>query len=152
MYVAMTRAEEKLFLFSASSRRVYGTLMGQRPSRFLSELEGTIERIEPEEESLPSRNFGEKDTQGGFANPGLKAAYDLQRSKIRRMVQERKKREKQVLSSPFRVGDKVIHRKFGRGTVVSVLPAKDGDELTVAFEKKGIKRLSSTLAPLKKES
>lgn len=152
MYVAMTRAEEKLFLFSASSRRVYGTLMGQRPSRFLSELEGTIERIEPEEESFPSRKFGEKDTQGGFANPGLKAAYDLQRSKIRRMVQERKKREKQVLSSPFRVGDKVIHRKFGRGTVVSVLPAKDGDELTVAFEKKGIKRLSSTLAPLKKES
>ena len=158
MYVAMTRAEEKLYLYSASSRRVYGTFLGQRPSRFIGDLEDTIEITQREEEDAPSSSrVGERPSwetgpMGGFSNPGLKAAYDLQRSKIRRMVQERKRREESALTGSYRVGDKVVHRKFGRGTVVSVTPARDGDELTIAFDQKGIKRLSASLAPLKKES
>lgn len=38
-YVAITRAEEKLFLTRAISRRIYGRVEYNEPSRFLIELE-----------------------------------------------------------------------------------------------------------------
>ncbi|HPI77614.1 MAG TPA: hypothetical protein PLK80_12850, partial [bacterium] len=46
----------------------------------------------------------------------------------------------------FRAGDKVEHKVFGTGRVVSF----KGDEICVAFENIGIKRLSARYAPLVK--
>ncbi len=39
--------------------------------------------------------------------------------------------------SPFTVGDRVFHMKFGNGDVVAV----DGNKLTIAFDKAGEKRV-----------
>jgi DNA helicase-2/ATP-dependent DNA helicase PcrA len=39
--------------------------------------------------------------------------------------------------SPFAIGDRVFHQKFGNGDVVSV----EGNKLTVAFDKAGEKRV-----------
>jgi DNA helicase-2/ATP-dependent DNA helicase PcrA len=39
--------------------------------------------------------------------------------------------------SPFRIGDRVFHMKFGNGDVVAV----DGNKLTIAFDKAGEKRV-----------
>ncbi|MCD8294220.1 MAG: hypothetical protein LUE27_03080, partial [Clostridia bacterium] len=44
----------------------------------------------------------------------------------------------------YYAGMKVLHRKFGVGTVVSV----KGNSLYVAFDKIGVKELSASLAPL----
>jgi DNA helicase-2/ATP-dependent DNA helicase PcrA len=44
-------------------------------------------------------------------------------------------------------GDKVEHPVFGPGTVVS----SQGDILTIAFSKAGLKKLSASIAPLKKK-
>jgi len=46
----------------------------------------------------------------------------------------------------FKDGDRVEHEVFGSGLIIS---AKD-DELTVAFSKAGLKKLSASIAPLKK--
>ena len=40
-------------------------------------------------------------------------------------------------ASPFRVGDRVFHQKFGNGNVMAV----DGNKLTIAFDKAGEKRV-----------
>lgn len=40
-------------------------------------------------------------------------------------------------ASPFRVGDRVFHLKFGNGNVIVV----DGNKLTVQFDKAGEKRV-----------
>ena len=45
----------------------------------------------------------------------------------------------------FKDGDRVLHDVFGTGLVV----ATKGDELTVAFSKSGLKKLSASIAPLK---
>lgn len=52
----------------------------------------------------------------------------------------------------FKIGDKVIHPSFGEGIIVACYPAKDDQEITIAFKKasSGIKRLISSSAQLKK--
>jgi DNA helicase-2/ATP-dependent DNA helicase PcrA len=50
----------------------------------------------------------------------------------------------------MRAGDHVHHALFGRGIVVSCLPVKDDQEVTVAFSKSGVKRLLLSLAPLER--
>jgi DNA helicase-2/ATP-dependent DNA helicase PcrA len=42
-YVGMTRAKQELYLMTASSRMLYGSVMHNPPSRFLSEIDATIE-------------------------------------------------------------------------------------------------------------
>ncbi len=66
------------------------------------------------------------------------------------MIREKQKQRDAELSTSLRVGDKVQHKKFGHGTVIAVVPQENGDEVTVAFEGRGIKRLNATLAPMKK--
>lgn len=161
-YVAITRAQQKLYMTSAGTRRVFGAVTSTMPSRFIEELEDTIQSDAPHS----SASYGSDDDFDasrhevsrarainggyGFADPALRKAYDAQRERIRRLVQEKKEREDQLASTPFRVGDRVRHRKFGEGMVVSVIYHEDGDEVTVAFDKKGIKRLNASIAPLER--
>ena len=47
-------------------------------------------------------------------------------------------------------GDRVLHKKFGEGTVVSVKQTADGQEVKVAFAGGGIRSLLTKYAVLKK--
>lgn len=157
LYVAITRAEQKLFLSGARLRRVFGSPMSRLPSRFLDELEDYLELVEgasgsPQPASESAYQEAGYARRGAFADPRIRSAYDRQRARIRQMVEEKKKRLEASLTSEFRVGDRIRHKKFGVGTVVAVAPKKDGDELTVSFENKGIKQLNAALAPIRKES
>jgi len=55
-----------------------------------------------------------------------------------------------VATLSLKVGDHVQHSRFGRGIVVACIQTKDDQELTVAFEQAGVKKLLASLAPLKK--
>ncbi len=48
--------------------------------------------------------------------------------------------------TPLEVGDSVSHQLFGRGTIVAV----DGQVLSIAFAGRGVKKLSSSFAPLER--
>ncbi len=164
-YVAMTRAEKKLYLSGAAVRRLYGGQAApQLPSRFIEELEDRIERDVPEASFSPRGREAEEGYRLGesyegagrrfrspkFADPQAREAYDERRDRIRRLVQEKKAALEAKKGDAYRVGDKVEHKKFGAGMVVSVVAREDGDEITVAFDKRGLKRLNAALAPLKK--
>lgn len=152
LYVAMTRAMRRLYLSQAQSRRVFGSPMAAMPSSFLKELEGKIEA-----EDIPSvldranvydRNYARR---SNTADPKLREEYDRKRQAFREKIREQQKLRDKELTSVFRVGDAVQHRKFGHGTVISVVPQPNGDEVTVAFEGKGIKKLNAALAPMQKK-
>jgi len=57
-----------------------------------------------------------------------------------------KSRAKKETAHDFRDGERVEHEVFGSGLIIS----SKGDELTIAFSKAGLKKLSASLAPLKK--
>jgi DNA helicase-2/ATP-dependent DNA helicase PcrA len=46
----------------------------------------------------------------------------------------------------FKDGDRILHEKFGSGLIISSV----GDTLTVAFSKLGLKKISASIAPIKK--
>jgi DNA helicase-2/ATP-dependent DNA helicase PcrA len=50
--------------------------------------------------------------------------------------------------SRYRDGQKVRHRVFGEGRVVSTRLTRDDEEVTVAFPEQGIKKLMASLANL----
>lgn len=159
MYVAMTRAMKELYLTAATSRRIYGQMLPQQQSRFIQELGDTIQDesviFSAQGDSDYAADRGKRLTGGhrtGFADDALREEYERQRENFRRKIREKKERLDRQLKTPFRVGDKVTHPKFGQGTVVSVVPNPDGDELTIAFDRRGLKRLNALAAPLQKMS
>jgi len=50
----------------------------------------------------------------------------------------------------YQPGDRVFHPAFGTGIVVSSVLNRGDEELTVAFEGKGVKKLSVAYAPLQR--
>jgi len=48
----------------------------------------------------------------------------------------------------YRDGQKVRHRVFGEGRVVSTKLTRDDEEVTVAFPEQGVKKLMASLANL----
>jgi DNA helicase-2/ATP-dependent DNA helicase PcrA len=55
------------------------------------------------------------------------------------------------VSLPYKLGDKVMHVKFGKGTVVSITPDSGDAKVTVAFPAPmGIKTLMASFAKLEK--
>ena len=71
-------------------------------------------------------------------------------SKVKTCVKEYTIHHKKTPSNELKVlykdGERINHEKFGEGLVIS----SQGDIITVAFKKVGLKKLSSHLAPIKK--
>ncbi len=61
-------------------------------------------------------------------------------------IHEKEKNNSKSAAIVFKDGDQVKHLQFGKGLVVSV----QGDEVTIAFKKFGIKKFSISFAPLEK--
>lgn len=101
------------------------------PSRFLDEIpEELIERIAPRQATVADRA-----SRAGAVRTDRAVRYEHGSG---------------AEEWDWRVGDKVEHRKWGRGTVVSVKGEGDGLELDIAFASQGIKKLLAKFAPIKK--
>ena len=123
-YVGITRAKEKLYLTSATSRFLFGQQSQMRPSRFINEMNKEL--------------F--KNISKGYRK------YDTSTVKKSTLKVMDKPTEKQT-KTKYEVGDKVNHKAFGDGMVVSV----EGDLITVAFKVPyGIKKLNGTHPAIRK--
>ncbi len=126
MYVAITRAREKLYLLRAHSRMVYGETQENTPSQFLADI--PEELLEADQRSARSiRKVEEADLD---YTPIPYEDYDDAEPVI------------------LRDGDRVKHHSFGEGTVVAVT----GGVASVAFDnpRYGLKKLALSIAPLTK--
>jgi len=127
-YVGMTRAKERLFMIYAATRRLFGHVYANLPSRFLLEaglLGGT---------SAPKAAIA---GDGAFPDraPGtthLPAPSDAPRRRI----------------SSARVGMRVRHPDFGLGLVLEKSGSGDGLKLTVRFDNGRTAKLLVRYAPL----
>ncbi len=120
MYVGLTRAKIKVYLLFTSERNIFGSTQVNAPSRFLDDVPPRLI------ENYEARSKNQKD----------KTIIEKKSSDSRFMLH----------TSCFKDGDCVYHEIFGNGRVV----ATQGDVITVAFKKAGLKKLSASIAPLKK--
>jgi DNA helicase-2/ATP-dependent DNA helicase PcrA len=133
-YVGLTRAKDRLYLVRAFRRSNYGFDEPTNPSRFLAD-------IPPEllDDSNPRQRGGSPITNRPQA-----------RQLSTRWEQPGRVAAPPAKSSGYKPGDRVFHSKFGDGTIIGV-ELEGGEEFVqVAFPSQGIKKLSTSFAPLEK--
>ncbi|MDU3750945.1 MAG: UvrD-helicase domain-containing protein [Peptoniphilus rhinitidis] len=137
-YVGVTRACDNLFISSSRTRSMYGKLTPARRSRFIDEMGDTIEIIEDKNrELLEVRDYNEKNNY--YKRPAKFIGIDKKENVSK----------KNSVDKNINVGDTVKHKIFGKGMVVQK-KEKNGDyEVVISFEKKGLKRLMLSVAPIK---
>ena len=173
MYVAITRAEKRLFLTRAKSRFLYGGRKYTVQSEFLDDMSdalgipkdrgygrssytqdygyqsgyssqptyprGQSFGYSGSDDSLPSSSFGGV-KRGTFAN-----SYTANR-------QQTQSKPQQTPSSTgmdkYHTGVKVLHKKFGQGTIIAIKNASGEVIGDIAFVGVGIKSLVLRLAPI----
>ncbi|GGE35571.1 ATP-dependent DNA helicase PcrA [Pullulanibacillus camelliae] len=142
-YVGITRAEQRLYITNAQMRTLFGHMNTNPESRFIGEIpEELIEREENE------RSFG---WGGGTASRSTVSFQSTASSAA--PIQRRPMIPKKNVNSEghWAVGDRVSHKKWGEGTVVSIKGEGDSMELDIAFPNPtGIKRLLASFAPIDK--
>ena len=136
-YVGITRAKERLLLTCAKSRIVYGKSTQYRPSRFLDEIpEEVLDVIDPTPSALdikiPPRFDGRKVPENSLLEDS--------QPHIARKTQ----------GNTFKAGDRVLHKKFGSGTVISATPVGNDIHYEIAFDSVGTKNLLGLYASLTK--
>jgi DNA helicase-2/ATP-dependent DNA helicase PcrA len=151
-YVALTRAQERLYLSHAWSRTLYGGTQYNPPSRFLDEIpEHLVEAIEQKRASRGGRTYGSGGyTPGGYGSrsAGVDVAKD-------RMVEAALRsggpgRQHGAEQLGLQTGDDVVHAKWGEGVIIQIEGTGDKAEVVIRFPSVGEKRLLLSWAPIKK--
>ena len=121
-YVGITRAKKRLFLTYCSHRRIFGYDTDMERSRFIDEMDKDL---------LDDNRIRRKSSTIVVSKP----------KEIKKEV------ETTTNDISFRVGDKINHKAFGDGIIVS----KDGMTITVAFKQEvGIKKLKADHPSIRK--
>ena len=145
-YVGITRAKRRARIHFATNRRIHGLWQTTIPSRFLDEL--PEEHVEVNEGAQakrqggygPSRFDAMQSFGSSYATPGWQRAQrngSQATSGQTRLpgVIEGELLAKSTEPAHFATGARVLHLKFGPGTVAAV----DGNKLTVDFDRAGRK-------------
>lgn len=126
-YVGMTRAQKVLTLSYAEIRRLYGRESYHRPSRFLSEL--------------PSESLQEVRLKASFQN---QSSINPFKSTARKSTVSQEDKSE----SGLRLGQRVVHSKFGEGTIVNFEGSGEQARVEVRFTQVGTKWLVLAYAKL----
>ncbi len=118
-YVALTRAKELAFLTNARTRFMYGRFMENQDSQFLNEIdESVVQKLglsKPKEIYIDKPKYKPEPV----VNPSVQENY-------------------QKVTQNLVIGDRINHKVFGIGVIVSI----QGEKATIAFDKNtGIKVL-----------
>ena len=147
-YVGITRAMDELTLTYAKSRMVRGEMQFNAPSRFIREMPALML-----DNKLPGRRNQEENFSGYGSAKGTgnhKAKVDIKPFILQADAMTKGKDLVKSDGLEYNVGDRVSHIKFGVGEVVSIVDGGRDFEVTVDFEKYGIKKMFAAFAKLKK--
>ncbi|MDY7019547.1 MAG: 3'-5' exonuclease [Chloroflexota bacterium] len=122
LYVGATRAQKRLFLSYSHRRSLFGSSSTNQPSRFFKNIPSNLVTVKGLWEENSSLPVG----ASSQSSPHI------------------------VPISILEVGDYVRHSKFGTGIVMNCLSTRDDQEVTIAFEEAGVKKLLASLANLEK--
>jgi DNA helicase-2/ATP-dependent DNA helicase PcrA len=122
--VGLTRAKEKVYMSSAARRRVFGKEERPAPSRFLSEIPKEL----VEWKNFYGTTYGEFTERDSYTD----------RSERRESPDKSRSDEN---GSRYKVGQRIEHPSFGRGTIKRVEGTGEKARVTVLFPGYGIKKI-----------
>lgn len=131
LYVAITRAEQHCYLTHAQSRWQFGQMVMNPPSRFLRDMDRQY--FESAANTTP------------VAQSALHAHLSTSRSNHSfsrlRPIPSTPAVERLSTNAPLKPNDKILHDRFGIGTVLSVTGEGENTKATVEFRNAGTKQL-----------
>ena len=137
MYVAITRARKRLYLTMAHRRQLYGYTRENTPSRFFDELPAEV--LQP---AQPVKEAGEQ----AYALP------ETVSDGRRRDLSEPVSAEMPSAPTSWRVGERVLHNRFGEGVIVKLQSSGASVHASINFVRHGTKLLDLDIARLARAS
>ena len=123
-YVAITRARRRLYLTHAQSRMLHGQLRYNVPSRFLDEFPaGIVQWLSPRRGDFSAREPDHAATRSGD-------------------------RASESQGIGWRIGQSVVHAKFGLGIIIDAEGRGSDARVQVNFREAGVKWLALEYAKL----
>lgn len=145
-YVAITRAKKHLYLTYAAQRMIFGSTTRNFVSRFVKEIDSDL--LEKIDRTVKIKKV-EKD-EGIIAASGGRNPFSLQNELMERKTAAAK--QSAAASADYSEGERVKHKVFGEGTIVSVKKMSNDAMLEVNFDNVGTKKIMANFAKLTKLS
>jgi DNA helicase-2/ATP-dependent DNA helicase PcrA len=135
-YVGITRAREKLFLTFTKSRTLFGNTTYNRQSRFIDEIpEDLLKYISENSDLIKS------DVRKSVTN---QISADEWKQRTASFIKAAELNTDELVA-----GTRVLHKKFGVGTITAREPEGSDFKLEIDFDQFGMKRLLASYAKLK---
>lgn len=164
-YVGITRAKKKLTMTMARMRMVRGEMQYGAVSEFVREipkelLDGEVYipkktdpfSFDPEKDAVNGKSMGQAERAIRTQQREAMAYRKTTRKPVSALSYGKKtmgtKIEKKALS--YGIGDRVCHQKFGEGTVEAISDGGRDYEVTVDFDRVGVKKMFASFAKLEK--
>lgn len=178
-YVAATRAKKRLYLSYTNERIVYGHHEMRAPSRFISEIPTEYLDKPVSSPPLSAKknkfdDFGDFNDHDGFdgffderpiirkkpkpspfISDGIRVVDVYADIKDETLDEENNygmetNKLSKLKSDKLSAGDKVRHKAWGIGCVISIIGEGSEQKATIAFEEKGVKTVMLSFAPIEK--
>jgi len=137
-YVGITRAQELLYLTNTKCRTLFGNTSYNRPSRFIDEIPDDL---------LDGKDIFGAEEPAAYMPRQYSSSYAS-------VLNSKPKLNNTVNAGSgvdrFDVGDLVVHKKFGIGTVTATEGEGENLKLEIRFKNAGMKRLMAAYANLTK--
>ncbi len=144
-YVALTRAEKKVFLSYVLSRYRWGKLIDSEQSRFINEINEEFIQRNIIQKTI-SKTYSDRPS---FNKVGVR--YKKVQSKPPKNFVRIKKTSSNsnLFNNKLNVGNIVLHERFGRGKVLAIEGRAENQKAEIQFERVGSKKLLLRFSKLK---
>ncbi len=143
MYVAMTRARDRLYLSHSQTRMLHGQTRYHVRSRFLEELpEESLKWLAPKQPRYPS-SPGFAASSGAPRSWSTGAAAGFRPGTLGAVAPSAT-----PAAGALRAGQRVFHNKFGEGSILTLEGVGDDARAQISFPRHGTKWLALAVAKL----
>ena len=136
-YVALTRAEKKIYLSYVLSRYRWGKPVDSEKSRFIDEI-----KEEYLQNNVIQRSIGKDFSQKSqFNKVGIRFKKPETRPAKNFVKLKSSSSKSNLFDNKLIVGNIVVHERFGKGEVISIEGQGGDKKAEIKFEKGGLKKL-----------
>lgn len=141
-YVALTRAEENCIFTYAKSRFRHGQSISCVPSRFIRDIDREYLRLPSDTLSgLQGRQLFSSSNQTPSYNDRVTTELYSTPRKLSRMAPSTDETPSRQSIGNLKIGDKILHERFGAGIVKELSGNDENAKATVEFDSFGTKQL-----------
>ena len=136
-YVALTRAEKKIYLSYVLSRYRWGKPVDSEKSRFIDEINEEFLENNVIQNSI-TKNYSSNDQ---YNKIGIRYKKLEKRPPSNFVKIKSSSVKSNLFNSKLVVGNIVMHERFGKGRVISIEGSGGDKKAEIKFEKNGVKKL-----------